>query len=123
MRRRNYFLAAVLFLNLLIVCKLFCWTVDDLPMTEDDETQATPETFYYRSEYCGCERRIRLGIYDQVIRWCSEETSLMGYNQNVIAYSLYGSSEDKNGTSRYYLLLDVIPRQVKRFYPGKVFEH
>ena len=110
--KMRHFITAILFLIITSCVILFLLA---------KESSNNNQVAYY-STYCDCNRSVptRLSADLPPINWCSEETTWRGFNQNVVAYSLYGRSDENNRTSRYYVALDKIPLQVKHFYPGKI---
>ena len=74
------------------------------------------ETANFHSDFCGCDRNVtvKMPIDSAAIHWCSAEASANGFYQDVVSYSLYGDSG-----SRYFKLMDLVPRQVAKFYKGK----
>ena len=53
-------------------------------------------------------------------KWCSDESSLRGAHQKVIAYSLYGNVHNSSVFKRYYSLLRNISLTAEKQYPGWV---
>jgi len=87
------------------------------------------KTVNYKSEQCNCSRLIPLSELEEnakfgeteYIVWCSVESFIRGYHRNVVSYALYGNAIDETDfeLTRYFALLNTLPMQVKRFYPGK----
>ena len=71
------------------------------------------------SSYCNCTRQFKGRSSDGRENWCSEEATMRGPGQNIVAYSLYGDAVRDNAPTTYYLILNNIPREVEQFYPGK----
>ena len=97
----------------LVLCLMFCWYAAVTLKIRLEE-----DTVVYQSSFCKCNRSFAGKISDEAIHWCSEESTFRGYNQNIVAYSLYGDSIKNNQTTRYYVILDLIPKQMKMFFPG-----
>jgi hypothetical protein len=103
---------------------LICWiylqdknTVNE--GTTEIVTQSQNNLIVHYSSYCNCTRQFTGQTSDGRENWCSEEASMRGSNQNIIAYSLYGNAVRDNRPTTYYLVLNTIPREVEQFYPGK----
>ena len=79
------------------------------------------EDFVYYSTLCQCNRTIPAESFNNGtgILWCSEESSLRGFHQNVVSYSVYGKAGSDPDSNIYFMLINTIPRQVQLYYPGK----
>ena len=79
------------------------------------------EDFVYYSTLCQCNRTIPAESFNNgtEIHWCSEESSMRGFHQNVVSYSVYGKAGSDPDSNRYFMLINTIPRQVQLYYPGK----
>ena len=79
------------------------------------------EDFVYYSTLCQCNRTIPAESFNNRtgIHWCSEESSLRGFHQNVVSYSVYGKAGSDPDSNRYFMLINTIPKQVQLYYPGK----
>ena len=73
----------------------------------------------YRSSVCDCvrNRTDKLdGNQPSRFDWCGSESTLRGYRQKVVAFSIFGNA-DKNG-GRYYSFLHDNAVKVNSVYPG-----
>ena len=79
------------------------------------------EDFVYYSTLCQCNRTIPAESFNNGtgIHWCSEESSMRGFHQNVVSYSVYGKAGSDPDSNRYFMLINTIPKQVQLYYPGK----
>jgi hypothetical protein len=76
----------------------------------------------YFSSFCQCYRNLSGdNVKETRLHWCSEETTLRGFNQNVVSYTLYGNHEKDEDSRRYFGILETIAKQVKFHYPGTQF--
>ena len=81
----------------------------------------------YKSEECNCSRVISVPSvftnqqYNQsdTMSWCSHESLMRGYNQSVVGYALYGSALKNGKLGKYFNLLNILPAQIRQYYPGK----
>ncbi len=73
--------------------------------------------------FCQCNRTIpvRSKSTDETIHWCNEETTWRGNSQSVVGFSLYGDSVIKGNVSRYYIVIETVPKEIKQYYPGKIY--
>jgi hypothetical protein len=104
---------------------IFCATL----YKTENSSEAKRRTVYYKSEQCNCSRLIPVSEPEEnakfreteFIVWCSVESFIRGYHRNVVSYALYGNAIDETDfeLTRYFALLNILPMQVKRFYPGK----
>ena len=80
-------------------------------------TEQGGNTFF--SSFCQCTRNLSEdNVKKTGLHWCSEETTLRGFNQNVVSYTLYGDHENSR---RYFGILETIAKQAKFHYPGTQF--
>ena len=95
----------------------------------ENTSEITRKVVYYKSEQCNCSRLVPVSEPEEnaklretgYIVWCSFESFIRGYHRNVVSYSLYGNAINETDfeLARYFALLNTLPMQVKRFYPGK----
>lgn len=100
-------------------------TVYECAIDEDQEANEARSSIF--SSQCNCTRYPKVkyrAAYSSNFHWCSEESSLRGPHQKVIAYTLF-NSDKSNGDSatifrRYFSLLRNISMTASKEYPGWV---
>ena len=110
----------VLWVISVIGCLIFRISLTDKNTVNDVVTQNNLIVHY--SSYCNCTRQFAGHSSDGREHWCSEEATMRGSGQNIIAYSLYGNAVRNKRLATYYLVLNSIPREVGQFYPGMYWE-
>ena len=94
------------------------------PMCKRRQVQNdTEETNKYISSLCNCGKEMVMGNesiqpHPDAFKWCSDESSIRGMQQKVIAYTLYGNVHNSSVAKRYYSLLRNISLTAERDYPG-----
>ena len=113
-----------IFLSLGIILTFTFWvSTYNNKIQESDEPDTGDRDVRFEAgwSFCSCKRS-PLSVKNQTtFHWCSEESTMRGFNQSIIAYSLYG--QHKNGTgikSKYFSAVNLIPQQARQFYPGTV---
>ena len=77
----------------------------------------------WKLPFCQCHRTVPLMFKStsETIHWCNEETTWRGNNQSVVGFSLYGDSVINGNVSRYYIVIETVPKEIKQYYPGKIY--
>lgn len=124
-----YFWTATLGLLTTAFC---CWIVWHSALSRTDEAvsvtlrseQRSSRSASFQSSTCKCTRNHTVGDLDVERKggfywdWCSPESSLRGFHQKVVSFSIYGKNHGDG--ERYFTYVRQVAERIQKVLPGTV---